>query len=90
MSHNGAFHQGLHSLLRQKQSSEKEIQYFLKIISCDPSINIHVMGNSDLNVSNFLENSICIKRVVKVHVTVKKLLIRNSAGFILSEQYQSS
>ena len=34
--HNAAFHQGLHSLLRQEQSSEKEIQYFLEIITCDP------------------------------------------------------
>ena len=27
--HNAAFHQGLHCLLRQNSSSEKEIQYFL-------------------------------------------------------------
>ena len=31
-----AFHQGLHCLLRQKQSSEKEKQYYLEIITCDP------------------------------------------------------
>ena len=28
MLHNAAFHQGLHCLLRQNWSSEKEIQYF--------------------------------------------------------------
>ena len=27
MLHNAAFHQGLHSLLSQKRSSEKEIQF---------------------------------------------------------------
>ena len=29
MLHNAAFHQGLHFLLRQKRSSEKEIQFLL-------------------------------------------------------------
>ena len=38
MLHNAAFYQGLHCLLRQNQSSEKEIQYFGEIITCDPSI----------------------------------------------------
>ena len=33
MLHNAAFHQGLHCLHRQKQFSEKEIQFYLKIIS---------------------------------------------------------
>ena len=28
MQHNAAFHQGLHCLLRQNQSSEREMQYF--------------------------------------------------------------
>ena len=28
MPHNAAFHQGLHCLLHQNLSSEKEIQYF--------------------------------------------------------------
>ena len=27
MPHHGAFHQGLHYLLRQKRSAEKEIQF---------------------------------------------------------------
>ena len=35
-----AFQQGLHCLLRQHQSSEKEIKYFLEIETCDPSIYI--------------------------------------------------
>ena len=37
MLHNAAFHQGLHCLLKQKRSSENEIQY-LEITKCDPSI----------------------------------------------------
>ena len=39
MPHYAAFHQGLSFLLRQKQSSEKEIQFYLEIITFDPSIN---------------------------------------------------
>ena len=38
MPHNGTFHQGLHCLLRQKQSSEKDMQFYLEIITHDPSI----------------------------------------------------
>ena len=30
MQHNETFHQSLHFLLRQNQSSEKEMQYFLR------------------------------------------------------------
>ena len=33
---NVAFHQGPHCLLRQKQSSEKEIQFYFEMITCDP------------------------------------------------------
>ena len=40
MPRKAAFHLGLHCLLRQDLSSEKEIQYFFKIIICDPLINI--------------------------------------------------
>ena len=36
--HYAAFHQDLHYLLRQKESSEEEIQYYLEIITGDPSI----------------------------------------------------
>ena len=39
-----AFYQGLQSLLRQKRSSEKEILFYLEIITCDTSI--HTMTNS--------------------------------------------
>ena len=38
MPHNAAFHQGLHCLRRLSQSSEKEMHFFLEIITCDPSI----------------------------------------------------
>ena len=38
MQHNAAFHLGLHSLLRQKGFSEKEVQFYLKIPTFDPSI----------------------------------------------------
>ena len=39
MPHNVAFHLDLHCLLRQKQSSEKEIIFYIEIIACDPWIN---------------------------------------------------
>ena len=40
---------GLHCLLRRNQTSEKEIQYFLKKnITCDPSI--YTMDHPDLIV----------------------------------------
>ena len=38
MSHYAAFHQGPHCLLRQKQSSGKEMQFCFEIITCDPFI----------------------------------------------------
>ena len=52
------FHQGLHhkSLLKQNLSSGKEIQHFFGNITFDPSI--YLMDHPDLNVSNFMENSI--------------------------------
>ena len=37
MPHNAAFHQGLHCLLRQKRSLEKEIKVYLEIITADLS-----------------------------------------------------
>ena len=37
MPHSAAFHQGLHCLLKQNQSSEKGKQYFfLETVTCDP------------------------------------------------------
>ena len=38
MPHIAAFRQVLHCLLKQSRSSKKEIQQFLNIIQCDPSI----------------------------------------------------
>ena len=46
MQHNAAFHQGLHCLPRLNQSPEKEIQMFLEIKTCDPSI--YTMDHSSL------------------------------------------
>ena len=33
---NETFHQGLNCFIRQTLSSEKEIQFYLEIITCDP------------------------------------------------------
>ena len=52
MLQNTTFHQGLHCLLRPKQFSEKKIQYYLEIITFDPSFN--VVGYPALTVSNFM------------------------------------
>ena len=56
MPHNTAFHQDLHCLLRQKQSSEKEIQFYLEIITCDPSI--YTMDHSTFIILKRKEESI--------------------------------
>ena len=56
MPHNVAFHQGLHNLLRQKRSSEKEIQFYLEIITCNPSI--YTMDHPKFIVSNQKEELI--------------------------------
>ena len=61
MPQNAAFHQGVHCLLRQNQSSEKAIHYFLKIINCDPST--YIMDHPDFIVCSFVENSIGLKTV---------------------------
>ena len=71
--HNVAFHQGLHCLLSQNRSSEKEIQYVLEIITCDPSI--YTMNHQDLTVTNFLENSIGLKRVNGLQFYINNVLI---------------
>ena len=60
MMHNAAFHQFLHCFLRQNQSSAKEIQYFLEIITSDPSI--YTMNHPYLIVCIFMENSIGPKK----------------------------
>ena len=56
-----AFHQGLHCLLRQNQSSEKNKQYLLEIMTCDPSV--YTMDHPDFIICSFMENSIGLKRV---------------------------
>ena len=56
MPHYVAFHQGLHCLIRQQQYSEKDIQFYLKIITCDPSI--FTMAHPKFIVSNQKEESI--------------------------------
>ena len=61
MPHNAAFHQGLHCFLRENRSSEKEIQYYFEIITCDTSI--YAMDHPDFIVCGFMENSFGLKRV---------------------------
>ena len=56
MSLNAAFYQGLHCLLRQKQSSETAIQFYLEIMTGDPSI--YTMDHLKFIVSNQKEGSI--------------------------------
>ena len=36
--HYAEFHQSLHCLLKQNRSSEKEVQFYLKLTTYDPSI----------------------------------------------------
>ena len=55
-----AFHQGLHCLLRQNQYSEKEMHYFLEILTSYPSI--YTMDHPDVIVCSFMVNSIGLKR----------------------------
>ena len=59
MPHKPAFHQGLHCLLRHYLSSEK---YFSEIITCNCNPSMSTMDIPDLTVSNFMENSIDLKR----------------------------
>ena len=61
MQHNAAFHQDRHCLLRLKQSSEKEIQFLLEIITCDALID--TTNHSKFIVSNGAEEPIRIQRV---------------------------
>ena len=62
MPHDAAFHQALNCLLRQNQSSVKEIQYFLELITCGPSI--YTMHHPDTTLSNFMGNSIGLKELM--------------------------
>ena len=45
--HNTAFHLGLHCLIAQKQSADKEMQYFLEIIKY-PFDHTYGLGYDDL------------------------------------------
>ena len=55
-----AFHLGLHCLLRQNRSSEKNKQYFgEEIITFDPSI--YTMDQPAFIVYSFMENSVGLK-----------------------------
>ena len=69
--HKTAFHQGLHCLLGQNPSSEKEIQDSFEIITCDSSI--YIMDHPDFTVSNVMENSIGLKRVSEAIIYCKNL-----------------
>ena len=70
MLYNAAFHQGLHCLLRQNQSSEKTIFFFFfffggggggeGIITCYPSIC--TMDHHDFSLCSFMENVTGLKR----------------------------
>ena len=61
--HNMAFHQGLDSLLRQKRSSEKEMQFFyLEIKINDPSMNI--MDHSKLSHKTKRNNPLVHKGLI--------------------------
>ena len=53
-----AFHQGPHCLLRKEQSLDKEIQFYLEIITCDPSI--YTMDHPKSIVSNQKEEPVCV------------------------------
>ena len=61
MPQNMVFYQGLHCLPRQNQSLENKIEFFLEIITCDPSI--YIMDRPELTVSNVMEQSIGLKKV---------------------------
>ena len=46
---------------RKNQSSKKEIQYFLEIITCEPSL--YTMDHPDFIVCSFMEKPIGLKKV---------------------------
>ena len=79
MSHNAAFHQGLHCLLRLKGSSEREIQFLLEIIIRDPSI--YTMNHTKLIASYQVEEPIRIQRVnTCTYICVSSSLLLVSAA----------
>ena len=83
MPPNAAFHLGLHCLLRQNQSSEKEILYLEEIITCDPSIYTWTKQYTDWTVQNFIENSIGPKRVKHTNTHSHFLTVSHLKDFFL-------
>ena len=64
MPHDAAFHQGLHCLLWQNRSSEKEA-----IITCDPSKD--TMDHPALTVANFMRNTTGKQRIKTMSQALK-------------------
>ena len=60
-----AFHQDLHCLLRQKSSAEKEIQFYLEIITCDPAI--YTMDHSKFIASSRMKNPLVHKGLIPLY-----------------------
>ena len=74
MQHDAAFHQGLHCLLKIKQSSETKVYHKLENSNCD-SIKI-TMGSPILIVSNCMGKSMRIHRIklkVVIHHYLSKI-----------------
>ena len=63
MPHYVSFHQGLHCLLRQKQSTEKEKKCSVTLSS---NRSIYRMDRPDLIVSNVMQNLIDLKNSKRV------------------------
>ena len=84
MPHDVAFHQGLHCLQRQCQSSKKVLQYFWEIITGDPSI--YTVDHTDFIVCSYIENLVSLKRVRSLHeiivnattLTQEQMLLKGS------------
>ena len=54
------------TVFRQNHTSEKEIQYLLAIITCDPSI--YTIDNPDITVPHFMRNSIGTKKGLRMNL----------------------
>ena len=66
--HNAVSHQNLHFLLKQVE----EIQYFMEIITCDPSI--YTMDQSHLIAYGLKENCTGLKRVLMTKASIDVFL----------------
>ena len=64
-------HLGLHCLLQLKQSSEKEIIFYLEIITCEPAICI--MDHPKFIVSNQKEESISALRLISFIESISEI-----------------